>query len=45
MDCYQDPFFCVPRSTHAAGRELWGYPKFITPIDFALQKKQRIEKR
>ena len=25
---------------HAAGRELWGYPKFVTPIDFALQKKQ-----
>jgi hypothetical protein len=25
---------------HAAGRELWGYPKFITPIDFTLQKKQ-----
>lgn len=25
---------------HAAGRELWGYPKFVTPIDFTLQKKQ-----
>jgi hypothetical protein len=25
---------------HAAGRELWGYPKFVTPIDFSLQKKQ-----
>jgi hypothetical protein len=25
---------------HAAGRELWGYPKFVTQIDFALQKKQ-----
>lgn len=25
---------------HAAGRELWGYPKFITPIDFTLLKKQ-----
>ena len=24
---------------HAAGRELWGYPKFVTAIDFALQKK------
>jgi len=24
---------------HAAGRELWGYPKFVTDIDFALQKK------
>ena len=25
---------------YAAGRELWGYPKFVTPIDFSLQKKQ-----
>jgi len=24
---------------HAAGREVWGYPKFITPIDFELQNK------
>jgi hypothetical protein len=25
---------------HAAGRELWGYPKFVTAIDFTLQKNQ-----
>lgn len=25
---------------HAAGRELWGYPKFVTLIDFSLHKKQ-----
>lgn len=24
----------------SAGRELWGYPKFITPIDFRLQRKR-----
>jgi hypothetical protein len=24
----------------SAGRELWGYPKFVTPIEFALHKKQ-----
>lgn len=24
----------------AAGRDIWGYPKFVTPIDFSLQQNQ-----
>lgn len=24
----------------AAGRDIWGYPKFVTPIDFSLRQKQ-----
>jgi len=24
----------------SAGKEIWGYPKFVTPIDFSLQRRQ-----
>jgi hypothetical protein len=33
----------LPVTTHAAdaaGRELWGYPKFVTPIDFVLAERR-----
>lgn len=27
-------------AANAAGREIWGFPKFVTPITFSLKKKQ-----
>ncbi len=28
------------RTANAAGREIWGYPKFVTPITFSLQDRR-----
>ena len=37
------PIVHLPVTTEtacAAGKEIWGYPKFVTPIDFSLQRRQ-----
>lgn len=28
------------KAANAAGREIWGFPKFVTPIDFSIQGKE-----
>lgn len=45
LDCKRAGFYVVdlPVTTAgacAAGREIWGYPKFVTPISFSLQGGQ-----